>query len=87
MPITDKDSLQNQPPSITPAEAFYILFRSLPKKEKIAVAKFILEDEEVQKNAAENHIPNELTLESFEEDKSKMPRFDSLEALRKDFMS
>ncbi len=87
MAITDKESPQNQSPSITPAEAFYILFRSLPKKEKMAVAKFILEDEEVRNNAAEIRIPNESTRASFEEDKSSMPRFDSIEALRKDLLS
>jgi hypothetical protein len=87
MPVTDKGSPQHQPPSIGPAEALYVLFRSLSKNEKLAVAKYILEDEEVRKTVAATHIPNEATLRAFKEDKSEMPHFDSLEALRKDLLS
>lgn len=87
MNATDPESLKTSKPPIGTAEALYILFRSLPKEEKLAAAKYILEDEEVRKNEEGSCIPNEVTLKSFEEEKSEMPVFHSMEALRKDLLS
>lgn len=87
MPIAEQKTPKSRPPSIGPAEAFYALFRSLPKNEKMALAKYILEDDEVRQNAIEMEIPNNTTLNAFEEDQSNMPVFTSIEALRKDLLS
>lgn len=73
---------QNQ--NVTTAEAFYKVFRSLPKKDRLAVAQFILKDKEVQRQIK---IPNETTIESFAENKSVMPAFRSVDELRKDLLS
>lgn len=86
MATTDPESLKTSKPSIGTAEALYILFRSLPKKEKLAAAKYILEDEEVRKNEEHFSIPNEVTLNSFEEETSEMPVFHSMEGVRNDLV-
>lgn len=87
MATTGPESRKTSKPPIGTAEALYILFRSLPKEEKLAAAKYILEDEEVRKNEEGACIPNEVTLNSFEEETSEMPVFHSMEALRKDLLS
>jgi len=69
------------------AEAFYILFNTLPKKEKITVARYILEDDEITFHINASEIPNETTLRSFAEEKHKMPSFHSIDELRKDLLS
>lgn len=73
---------QNQ--TITTAEAFYKVFRALSKKDRLTVARFILKDKDVQKQI---EIPNEVTLESFGENKISMSSFDSINELRKDLLS
>jgi hypothetical protein len=87
MPIIEPKSPASPPLSIGAAEAIYVLFRSLPKQEKLALAKYILEDEEVRTNMEGTRIPNASTLKSFREEKSEMPVFHSVETLRKDFLS
>ncbi len=87
MPISEQKSPKSRPPSVSTAEAFYVLFRALPKKEKIAVARYILQDDEVQKSANSMVVPNETTLKSFQEDKAGMPVFHSIDDLRKDLLS
>ncbi|QTA81538.1 Uncharacterized protein dnl_38750 [Desulfonema limicola] len=66
--------------AIGTAEAFYTLYRALPKKDRRKVAQYILEDTDVQ-------IPNKTTLKSFGEDKTVMPVFNSVDELRKDLLS
>ena len=63
------------------AEAFYRVFCALSKLDRIKVAHYILEDEEILQNL-EN--PNETTLNAYAEDKSKMPVFHDIDELRKD---
>jgi len=73
--------------TISTAEAFYRVFRALPKKDRLTVARYILEDEEVRRSFDELEIPNETTLKASAEDKSAMPVYHSLEELRKDLLS
>ncbi|RJP35496.1 MAG: hypothetical protein C4527_00115 [Candidatus Omnitrophota bacterium] len=84
--ISDKLS-ETKSVTISTAEAFYRVFRALPKQDRLAVAHFILEDEDIQKELIEIEIPNETTLEAFHEDKSTMPVFHSIDELRKDLYS
>jgi len=69
------------------AEAFYRVFRALPRKERMAVAHYILADTEVQKTLALPEMPNEITVRAFTEDKHSMPIFDTVDELRKDLVS
>ena len=69
------------------AEAFYRVFRALPPKERIVIARYILADEEVQLNLALSEIPNETTLQAFAENKQLMPVFDTVDELGKDLLS
>jgi len=73
--------------TISTAEAFYRVFRALPKKDRLTVARYILKDEDIQRSFEKLKIPNETTLKAFAEDKSTMPLFHSLEELRKDLLS
>jgi len=76
-----------KPETITTAEAFYKVYRALPKKDRLAVARYILEDEDLQQGVDLTEIPNKVTLNSFAEDKSAMPVFHSVDELRKDLLS
>ncbi len=75
------------PHTLGTAEAFYRVFRALPQKERIVIARYILADEEVQLNLALSEIPNETTLQAFAEDKQLMPVFDTVDELGKDLLS
>lgn len=86
MATTDPESPKTSKPSIGTAEALYILFRSLPKKEKLAAAQYILEDEEVRKNEEYFSIPNKVTFNSFEEEISEISEFHSMEGVRNDLV-
>jgi len=79
--------LKNQSVKISTAEAFYRVFRALPKKDRLTVARYILEDEDIRHSFGKNEIPNETTLKAFAEDKSAMPVFHSVEELREDLLS
>jgi len=72
--------------AISTAEAFYLVFRSLPKKDRLAVAQYIIEDEEIQHSGKLIASPNKKTLESFTEDQSTMPVFQSVDELRRDLL-
>ena len=86
--LTSKKQKEN-PRSVTisTAEAFYLIFRALPKKDRLTIARYILKDEDVQRSFDKLEIPNEATLKAFAEDKSAMQIFDSIEELRKDLLS
>jgi len=73
--------------TISTAEALYLVFRTLAKKDRLAVARYILEDEDIQNNSELFDIPNKTTLRSFAEEKITMPVFHSTEELRKDLLS
>jgi len=89
MPATksQKQPREPQPSAVSTAEAFYLVFRALPEKDRLAVARYILEDEEIRRSSDLPEIPNETTLKAFEEDKSAMPSFHSVEELRRDLLS
>ena len=80
-------SEKSQSVTISTAEAFYRVFRALPKKDRLSVARYILEDEDIRRSFDKLEIPNETTLEAFAEDKSAMPAFHSVEELQKDLLS
>jgi len=84
MSASEKHSGKIQSASVGTAEAFYVLFRALPKKDRMTVARYILEDDDIRHFYELPEIPNERTLEAFAEDISAMPLFRSLEELRKD---
>jgi len=86
--LTSKKQTENpQSVTISTAEAFYRIFRALPKKDRLTIARYILKDEDIQRSLDKLEIPNEVTLRAFAEDKSAMPVFDSVEELRKDLSS
>ena len=72
---------------ISTAEAFYRVFCALPKKDRLNVARYILEDEDIQDNFGKLEVPNRTTLRAFAEDKAAMPVFHSVEELREDLLS
>ena len=69
------------------AEAFYRVFRALPRKERIAIAHYILADAKVQKTLALPEMPNETTSRVFSEDKQSMSVFDTVDELQRDLLS
>lgn len=71
------------------AEAFYSLFRALPRKERLAIVDYILADEDVQidLHPFAREIPNETTKQAFNEPKEQMAIFETIEDLRKDLLS
>ena len=75
--------MKSQFVTFSTAEAFYRVFCALSKLDRIKVARYILEDEEILQNL-EN--PNETTLKAYAEDKSKMPVFHNIDELRKDLL-
>ena len=87
MSVSEKQSRKFQIASVGTAEAFYVIFRALPKKERMAVARYILEDDDIRHCYDLPEIPNEMTLKAFAEDKSAMPLFHSVEELRKDLLA
>ena len=72
---------------ISTAEAFYRVFCALPKKDRVAVARYIFQDTEIRHTLELTEIPNEQTRNSFAEEKSHMPVFTTLHALREDLLS
>ncbi|MEW6618055.1 MAG: hypothetical protein AB1422_01670 [bacterium] len=86
--LTSKKDLEKyQSVTITTGEAFYRVFRALPKKDRVAVTRYILKDEDIRHSFGKLEIPNETTLKAFAEDKSTVPVFHSVEELRKDLLS
>ena len=69
------------------AEAFYKIFRALPRKERVAITQYILADEDVQENLSLLEIPNEITVRAFAENKQNLTIFDSVDELREDLLS
>ena len=87
LPLEEQKKLKkSQSDIISTAEAFYIVFRALPKKDRIAVVRYILGDDDIQQSIDLLNIPNETTLKAFAEDKSALPVFHSIEELRKDLL-
>ncbi len=82
-----KQLQKSQSAVVSTAEAFYLVFRALPKKDRLAVARYVFEDEEILHSSGLAEIPNETTLKAFSEDKSAMLAFNSVDELRKDLLS
>ena len=86
MLTSKKQSEKSQFVTISTGEAFYRVFRALPKKDRLTVARYILKDEDIRRSFDKLEIPNETTLKAFAEDKSAMPAFHSVEELRKELL-
>ena len=63
------------------------VFCALPLRERIAIAHYILADEQVQQGLALSEVPNSVTLQAFAESKEDMPVFDTLDELVEDLLS
>ena len=87
MLTSKKQSEKSQFVTISTGEAFYRVFRALPKKDRLTVARYILKDEDIRRSFDKLKLPNETTLKAFAKDKSTMPVFHSVEELRKDLLS
>ena len=72
---------------VSTAEAFYRVFCALSKKDRFAVAHYILQNEEIRQNLELPEIPSDTTLKAFHEDKTKMPVFETIHELRDDLLS
>jgi len=73
--------------TLSTAEAFYRVFCALPHQERIAIARYILADEQIQRDLALSETPNEVTLQAFAESKPQMPVFDTVDELAEDLLS
>ena len=73
--------------TITTVEAFYRLYRALPKKDRLKIARHIFEDQEIIASLEKDSSPNALTSKAFEETRENMPAFSTIEDLRKDLQS
>jgi len=80
-----KSKLSNH--SVSTAEAFYRLFCALPKKDRLVVVQYILDDEEIRQSFDLPEIPNKATLKAFAEERAEMPVFESIQDLREDLLS
>ena len=72
---------------VSTAEAFYLVFCALPKRDRLTVARYILQDEEIRKSTEHLEVPNDITLKALDEDTKEMPRFGTIEELRQDLLS
>ena len=72
---------------ISTADAFYKIFLSLPRRDRLLAAQYILSDEEIRKIFDLAEIVNKTTLDAFSEDKKSMPAFNTIDELRKDLLS
>ena len=71
---------------VSTAEAFYLVFCALPKRDRLTVARYILQDEKIRKAIEHLEVPNDITLKALDEDTAKMPRFETIEELRQDLL-
>jgi len=72
---------------LSTAEAFYRVFCALSLQDRIAIARYILADEQVQHGLALSEVPNSVTLQAFAESKEDMPVFDTVDELVEDLLS
>ncbi len=87
MKQTVQVSLPQAAHQISTAEAFYRVFCALPKKDRVAVARYIFQDTEIRHTLELTEIPNDQTLRTFTEETSRMPVFTTIQALREDLLS
>lgn len=73
--------------TLSTAKAFYREFCALSLQERIAIAHYILADEQVQQSLALSEVPNSVTLQAFAESKKDMLVFDTVDELVKDLLS
>ena len=72
---------------VSTAEAFYLVFCALRKRDRLTVARYILQDDEIRKSIDHFEVPNAITLKALDEDTGEMPRFDTIDELRQDLLS
>ncbi|MBD3304725.1 hypothetical protein GF339_00075 [candidate division KSB3 bacterium] len=75
------------PTDISTAEAFYRVFRALSKSDRLAIARYILQDADIRQQLEISEIPNDVTVKAFAEDPAGMPVFDTIQELQKDLLS
>ncbi|GAK58355.1 hypothetical protein U27_05329 [Candidatus Vecturithrix granuli] len=75
------------PADISTAEAFYRVFCALSKSDRLAIARYILQDIDVRQQLEHLEIPNDVTLKAFAEERSGMPVFETIQELQKDLLS
>ena len=73
--------------TLSTAEAFYRVFCALSLQERIAIAHYILADEQIRQSLALSEVPNSVTLQAFAESQEDMPVFDTVDELVKDLLS
>jgi hypothetical protein len=73
--------------NISTAEAFYRVFCALSKADRLAVAWYILHDNDIRQQLEQAENPNDITLKAFGEDKATMPVFGTVHELREDLLS
>ena len=73
--------------AISTAEAFYQVFCALPRQDRLDVARYIFQDDEIRHDLELTEVPNDLTVQTFAETSAKMAVFDSVQDLRKDLLS
>ncbi len=71
---------------VSTAETFHLLFCALSKRDRVVVARLILQDEEIRKSIENLETPNDITLKAFDESKAEMPSFGTIEELRQDLL-
>ena len=72
---------------ISTADAFYKIFLSLPKRDRLLTVQYILSDKEIRNIFELTENVNQTTLDAFSEDKKNMPVFKTVDELRKDLLS
>ena len=53
---------------VSTAEAFYLVFCALPKRDRLTVARYILQDDEIRKSIEHLEVSSAITLKAFDED-------------------
>lgn len=87
MEQTTQISTANAGDQMSTADAFYRVFCALPKKDRVAVARYIFQNTEIRQILELTEIPNAFTLKSFAEDKNQMPSFATIKDLHEDLLS
>jgi hypothetical protein len=73
--------------AISTAEAFYQVFCALPQQDRLDVARYIFQDDEIRHNLELTEVPNDLTLQTFAETSANMAVFDNVQELQEDLLS
>lgn len=73
--------------AISTAEAFYQVFCALSRQDRLDVARYIFQNDEIRHDLELTEIPNDLTMQSFAERSAEMPVFESVQDLREELLA